>query len=75
MLRCDWLLFQAQIHLIGNPVSWGIANMSLVAYQLLACVYLLRRRRGLKDLPDGMCFVPHLFTGQVCLPAADQYVD
>uniref|UniRef100_A0AAX7V438 Protein O-mannosyl-transferase 1 n=1 Tax=Astatotilapia calliptera TaxID=8154 RepID=A0AAX7V438_ASTCA len=45
---------QAQIHLIGNPVSWGVANLSLLAYQLLAVVYLLRRRRGLKDVPDGV---------------------
>uniref|UniRef100_A0A671U5T0 Protein O-mannosyl-transferase 1 n=1 Tax=Sparus aurata TaxID=8175 RepID=A0A671U5T0_SPAAU len=44
----------AQIHLIGNPVSWGVANLSLLAYQLLAAVYLLRRRRGFKDLPDGV---------------------
>uniref|UniRef100_A0AAX7TLB2 dolichyl-phosphate-mannose--protein mannosyltransferase n=1 Tax=Astatotilapia calliptera TaxID=8154 RepID=A0AAX7TLB2_ASTCA len=44
----------AQIHLIGNPVSWGVANLSLLAYQLLAVVYLLRRRRGLKDVPDGV---------------------
>lgn len=53
-LYCDWLLLsQAQIHLIGNPVSWGVANVSLLAYQLLASVYLLRRRRGFKDLPEG----------------------
>uniref|UniRef100_A0A669ESY6 dolichyl-phosphate-mannose--protein mannosyltransferase n=1 Tax=Oreochromis niloticus TaxID=8128 RepID=A0A669ESY6_ORENI len=44
----------AQIHLIGNPVSWGVGNLSLLAYQLLAVVYLLRRRRGLKDVPDGV---------------------
>uniref|UniRef100_A0A1A7WML2 Protein O-mannosyl-transferase 1 n=1 Tax=Iconisemion striatum TaxID=60296 RepID=A0A1A7WML2_9TELE len=44
----------AQIHLIGNPVSWGVANFSLLAYQLLVAVYLLRRRRGLRDLPDGV---------------------
>uniref|UniRef100_A0A7N6BV63 Protein O-mannosyl-transferase 1 n=1 Tax=Anabas testudineus TaxID=64144 RepID=A0A7N6BV63_ANATE len=44
----------AQIHLIGNPVSWGVANLCLMAYQLLAAVYLLRRRRGFKDLPDGV---------------------
>lgn len=42
----------AQIHLIGNPVSWAIANMSLLAYQLLAICYLLRRRRGFKDISD-----------------------
>lgn len=51
---CDWLLLsQAQIHLIGNPVSWGVANVSLLAYQLLASVYLLRRRRGFRDLSEG----------------------
>lgn len=53
-LSSDWpAVFQAQIHLIGNPVSWGVANLSLLAYQLLAMVYMLRRRRGFKDLPDG----------------------
>ncbi len=53
-LSSDWLsVSQAQINLIGNPVSWSVANLSLLAYQLLAAVYLLRRRRGYKDLPDG----------------------
>lgn len=42
----------AQIHLIGNPVLWGVAIFSLLTYQLLAAMYLLRRRRGLKDLSD-----------------------
>lgn len=42
----------AQIHLIGNPVSWGVAKLSLLAYQLLAAAYMLRRRRGFKDLTD-----------------------
>uniref|UniRef100_A0A7N9AU81 Protein O-mannosyl-transferase 1 n=1 Tax=Mastacembelus armatus TaxID=205130 RepID=A0A7N9AU81_9TELE len=44
----------AQIHLIGNPASWGVANLSLLAYHLLVAAYLLRRRRGFKDLPDGV---------------------
>ncbi|XP_011617918.1 protein O-mannosyl-transferase 1 [Takifugu rubripes] len=44
----------AQIHLIGNPVSWCLANLGLLAYQLLAVVYLVRRRRGFKDLPDDV---------------------
>lgn len=56
----------AQIHLIGNPVSWGVANLSLLAYQLLAAVYLLRRRRGFKDLPDGV-WVRFLSLGCVCV--------
>uniref|UniRef100_A0A8C8DZ93 Protein O-mannosyl-transferase 1 n=1 Tax=Oryzias sinensis TaxID=183150 RepID=A0A8C8DZ93_9TELE len=43
----------AQIHLIGNLVSWGVAHLSMLAYQLLAVIYLLRRRRGFKDISDG----------------------
>ncbi|XP_034397996.1 protein O-mannosyl-transferase 1 isoform X4 [Cyclopterus lumpus] len=56
----------AQIHLIGNPVSWGVAHLSLLAYQLLAAVYLLRRRRGLKDLPDGV-WAQFVCLGCVCV--------
>uniref|UniRef100_G3P9G9 dolichyl-phosphate-mannose--protein mannosyltransferase n=1 Tax=Gasterosteus aculeatus aculeatus TaxID=481459 RepID=G3P9G9_GASAC len=44
----------AQIHLIGNPVSWGVAILSLLSYQLLAAIYLVRRRRGFKDIPDSI---------------------
>lgn len=50
---------QAQIHLIGNPVSWCLANLGLLAYHLLAVVYLVRRRRGFKDLPDGIQTTHH----------------
>lgn len=46
-------MFQAQIHLVGNPVSCCLANLALLAYQLLAAGYLLRRRRGFRDLPEG----------------------
>uniref|UniRef100_A0A8C9Y1I4 Protein O-mannosyl-transferase 1 n=1 Tax=Sander lucioperca TaxID=283035 RepID=A0A8C9Y1I4_SANLU len=56
----------AQIHLIGNPVSWGVANLSLLAYQLLAAIYLLRRRRGFKDLPDG-AWCQFVCLGCVCV--------
>ncbi|KAK5933213.1 hypothetical protein CgunFtcFv8_004859 [Champsocephalus gunnari] len=56
----------AQIHLIGNPVSWGVASLSLLAYQLLAAVYLLRRRRGFKDLPDA-AWSRFLSLGCVCV--------
>uniref|UniRef100_A0A8C6TB10 Protein O-mannosyl-transferase 1 n=1 Tax=Neogobius melanostomus TaxID=47308 RepID=A0A8C6TB10_9GOBI len=56
----------AQIHLIGNPVSWAIANMSLLAYQLLAICYLLRRRRGFKDIPDDE-WNRFIFLGSVCV--------
>ncbi|XP_054867226.1 protein O-mannosyl-transferase 1 isoform X3 [Amphiprion ocellaris] len=57
----------AQIHLIGNPVSWGVANLSLLAYQLLAAVYMLRRRRGFKDLPDGTHRQADSCVGPVCV--------
>uniref|UniRef100_A0A8C4Z3D6 dolichyl-phosphate-mannose--protein mannosyltransferase n=1 Tax=Gadus morhua TaxID=8049 RepID=A0A8C4Z3D6_GADMO len=43
----------AQIHLIGNLVSWGMANLSLAAYQLLALWYLLRRRRAIRDITEA----------------------
>uniref|UniRef100_A0A673BMQ0 Protein O-mannosyl-transferase 1 n=1 Tax=Sphaeramia orbicularis TaxID=375764 RepID=A0A673BMQ0_9TELE len=56
----------AQIHLIGNPVSWGVANLSLLVYHLLAVIYLLRRRRGFKDLPDGE-WCRFLSLGAVCV--------
>ncbi|KAM4616140.1 protein O-mannosyl-transferase 1 isoform 2-T2 [Polymixia lowei] len=56
----------AQIHLIGNPVTWGVANLSLSAYQLLALVYLLRRRRGIKDIPD-VVWAQFLQVGVVCV--------
>lgn len=65
-----YYLFQAQIHLIGNPVSWAVANLGLLAYQLLAAVYLLRRRRGFKDLPDGTVTGP----GSGVRPASDDIV-
>uniref|UniRef100_A0A3Q3DMZ3 dolichyl-phosphate-mannose--protein mannosyltransferase n=1 Tax=Hippocampus comes TaxID=109280 RepID=A0A3Q3DMZ3_HIPCM len=43
----------AQIHLIGNPASWGVSHLSLLGYHVMAAIYLLRRRRGIKDLPDA----------------------
>ncbi|XP_028312226.1 protein O-mannosyl-transferase 1 isoform X4 [Gouania willdenowi] len=43
----------AQIHLIGNPVSWGVANLSLLAYHIIVSVYLVRRRRGFRDLTEA----------------------
>nr|XP_057927499.1 protein O-mannosyl-transferase 1 [Doryrhamphus excisus] len=56
----------AQIHLIGNPVSWGVANLSLLAYHMLAAVYLLRRRRGIRDIPDA-AWERFVSLGQVCV--------
>ncbi|KAJ3604368.1 hypothetical protein NHX12_029109 [Muraenolepis orangiensis] len=56
----------AQILLIGNVVSWGMANVSLAAYQLLAFWYLLRRRRSIRDIPeDAWCQFQQV--GVVCV--------
>lgn len=44
---------QAQIHLLGNVVIWASASLATVVYALLFFWYLLRRRRGLRDLPEG----------------------
>lgn len=49
------VLIQAQIQLIGNFVTWTIANLMLVVYCLLFLTYLLRRRRKVEDIPQGMC--------------------
>ncbi|XP_067376719.1 protein O-mannosyl-transferase 1 isoform X3 [Channa argus] len=56
----------AQIHLLGNPVSWGLGHLCLLAYQLLAALYLLRRRRGFKDLPEGV-WHQFVYLGCVCI--------
>uniref|UniRef100_A0AAY4AEE3 Protein O-mannosyl-transferase 1 n=1 Tax=Denticeps clupeoides TaxID=299321 RepID=A0AAY4AEE3_9TELE len=52
----------AQIHLIGNLVTWVLANIALAGYGLLTLIYLLRRRRKIEDIPEGMC----LLAGIVC---------
>ncbi|XP_076010428.1 protein O-mannosyl-transferase 1 isoform X2 [Genypterus blacodes] len=56
----------AQVHLIGNPVSWGVANLSLLAYQVLAVIYMLRRRRGFRDIPED-AWHQFLSLGCVCV--------
>ncbi|XP_031440762.1 protein O-mannosyl-transferase 1 [Clupea harengus] len=43
----------AQIHLIGNFVTWTMANIALVVYGLMFLVYLLRRRRKIQDIPEA----------------------
>ncbi|XP_077480590.1 protein O-mannosyl-transferase 1 isoform X1 [Stigmatopora argus] len=44
----------AQIHLIGNPLLWGVAKLSLLTYLIMAAIYLFRRRRGIIDLTDDV---------------------
>ncbi|KAL2079813.1 hypothetical protein ACEWY4_025557 [Coilia grayii] len=50
-----WLhpLNNAQIHLIGNFVTWTMANVALVMYGLLFLVYLFRRCRKMQDIPEA----------------------
>uniref|UniRef100_A0AAY4AE78 Protein O-mannosyl-transferase 1 n=1 Tax=Denticeps clupeoides TaxID=299321 RepID=A0AAY4AE78_9TELE len=43
----------AQIHLIGNLVTWVLANIALAGYGLLTLIYLLRRRRKIEDIPEA----------------------
>lgn len=46
---------QAQIHLLGNIVIWASASLATATYTLLFLWYLLRRRRNVRDLPEGQC--------------------
>ncbi|XP_045592731.2 protein O-mannosyltransferase 1 isoform X2 [Procambarus clarkii] len=43
----------AQVHFIGNIVTWLSGTLSLVAYGGLFLVYLLRRQRACYDLPEN----------------------
>ncbi|XP_053600011.1 protein O-mannosyltransferase 1 [Plodia interpunctella] len=59
----DWPLLQrsiaywlaphsnAQIHLIGNLVTWYAGSLSLLQFGALLALYALRRRRRCQDLP------------------------
>ncbi|XP_032993468.1 protein O-mannosyl-transferase 1 [Lacerta agilis] len=42
----------AQIHLLGNIVTWMSANAATAAYTALFLWYLLRRRRNICDIPE-----------------------
>nr|XP_056716346.1 protein O-mannosyl-transferase 1 [Euleptes europaea] len=42
----------AQIHLLGNVVTWMSANVATLAYVALFLWYLLRRRRNIQDIPE-----------------------
>lgn len=57
----------AQIHLIGNPVIWYSACLSVAGYLGLFILYLMRRRRDCFDLSEGdwshFVFVGELLVG------------
>ncbi|XP_054853790.1 protein O-mannosyl-transferase 1 [Eublepharis macularius] len=42
----------AQIHLLGNVVTWMSANVATLVYVALFSWYLLRRRRNIHDIPE-----------------------
>uniref|UniRef100_A0A8B9F259 Protein O-mannosyl-transferase 1 n=1 Tax=Amazona collaria TaxID=241587 RepID=A0A8B9F259_9PSIT len=43
---------QAQIHLLGNVVTWASANVAALIYMCLSLWYLIRRRRKIYDIPE-----------------------
>ena len=50
---CEVFTFQAQIHLLGNPVIWFTASGGIIVYMLMCAFFILRRRRACCDLPEG----------------------
>ncbi|XP_062361865.1 protein O-mannosyl-transferase 1 isoform X3 [Cinclus cinclus] len=44
----------AQIHLLGNVATWASANAAALVYLCLSLWYLLRRRRKIYDIPEGL---------------------
>ncbi|ROL40956.1 Protein O-mannosyl-transferase 1 [Anabarilius grahami] len=60
-----FLELQAQIQLIGNFVTWTIANLVVVVYCLLFLTYLLRRRRKVEDIPQD-AWEQLVLAGVVC---------
>uniref|UniRef100_A0AAY5JWM9 dolichyl-phosphate-mannose--protein mannosyltransferase n=1 Tax=Esox lucius TaxID=8010 RepID=A0AAY5JWM9_ESOLU len=55
----------AQIHLMGNLVTWSLGNLALMGYLLLFLSYLLRRRRKIEDIPEDT-WRQLLLAGVVC---------
>lgn len=48
------LLFQAQVHLLGNIAIWYTCSSGVLGYSGLLVFYLLRRRRQCYDISEGM---------------------
>ncbi|KFM80664.1 Protein O-mannosyltransferase 1, partial [Stegodyphus mimosarum] len=44
----------AQIHLLGNVVTWYTATLGLMLYSCIFVFYLLRRRRCFYDVPEDV---------------------
>lgn len=43
-------LFQAQVHLIGNMITWYAGTLSVLVYGGLLALYAIRQRRAYNDL-------------------------
>ncbi|XP_044519901.1 protein O-mannosyl-transferase 1 isoform X3 [Gracilinanus agilis] len=55
----------AQIHLLGNALTWSSANFATLACVLLFFWYLLRRRRNVCDIPEDS-WSSWVLAGTVC---------
>lgn len=44
------MCLQAQIHLVGNVITWWSGVVGVVVYSILLTLYLLRRRRQCFDV-------------------------
>ncbi|XP_028918289.1 protein O-mannosyl-transferase 1 isoform X2 [Ornithorhynchus anatinus] len=55
----------AQIHLLGNPLTWSSANVATLTYMLLFLWYLVRRRRNICDIPEDSWKL-WVLAGSVC---------
>ncbi|XP_042193224.1 protein O-mannosyl-transferase 1 isoform X1 [Callorhinchus milii] len=56
----------AQIHLIGNAVTWSSATIGIVAYAILYLWYLLRRRRRIYSISEDS-WERLVLAGAVCI--------
>lgn len=48
-----WIVYQAQVHLLGNIAVWYSGTIGLLIYLALLVFYLLRRRRECYDIPEA----------------------
>ncbi|XP_038600479.1 protein O-mannosyl-transferase 1 [Tachyglossus aculeatus] len=55
----------AQIHLLGNALTWASANVATLTYMLLFLWYLVRRRRNICDIPEDSWRL-WVLAGSVC---------
>lgn len=56
----------AQIHLLGNPVIWYSASLSLFIYLGLLLIYMMRRRRDIFDLTESE-WLHFVFIGELLI--------